>query len=125
MLSPPRVGCPETSLKWGLITGPTFFCQKSDPLHNVQAFNNTKMLWDQGLNPHSVLVTIGLALFIITRPGLSSQRYVAPPVDAKGQEIRYICYYFIPSLVILLPNPKFPAQLALEWSFILSWHGRY
>lgn len=86
------------------------------------------MLWDQGLKPHSVLVAIALALFIITRPGLSSQRYVAPPVDAKGQKIPYtriVSYYFTTSLVILLPNPESPSQLALEWSLIPSCHGRY
>lgn len=87
---------PDYFLNWGLITGPPFFCGNQIACTAYKAFNHIKMMWDQELKPHSFLVAMAFALFVITRPGLSSQRYIPPPVDANGKEIPHthiVCYF--------------------------------
>lgn len=70
---------------------------------------------DQGLlKPYSVLAWITLAFFITTRPGLSSQRYVRPPVNDRLQEVPYTRIVCKKPLLIIssrrssdrYPNPK-------------------
>lgn len=64
-----------------------------------------KMLEDQGLKPHSALFWMGLALFAITRPGLSTAKDVLPIVDSDGHAVPHtllVCYYYsLPDI-----NPK-------------------
>lgn len=71
-----------------------------------------KMLMDQGTRPHSVLLWMGLVLFAITVPGLSTAKDVPLPVDSAGHVIPHtflVCYHY--SLHDI--NPKLSSQ-ALE-----------
>lgn len=48
-----------------------------------------KMFTSWELKRHSLLLWLTLSLFAVTRPSLSSQKFIPPPVDSEGHAIHY------------------------------------
>lgn len=72
------------------------------PFHDVDSVLvfQSKVLKNQVLRPRSVLLWMGLALFAMTRPCLSTARDVPLPVDFSGNVVPHtfiLCYQYFPS----------------------------